>query len=109
DNLVPNQALSKQFTKNFETISGETVKPAGEAAGSSDMGNVSKVVPSIHPFVGMNDESLVAHTTRVADQTQTKDGLKALENGVVSLEQTGMDILSDPQLFKAIQDEFKQQ
>ncbi|HLR60626.1 MAG TPA: M20 family metallopeptidase [Pseudogracilibacillus sp.] len=109
DNLVPNQALSKQFTKNFETISGETVKPAGEAAGSSDMGNVSKVVPSIHPFVGMNDESLVAHTTRFADQTQTKDGLKALENGVVSLAQTGMDILSDPQLFKAIQDEFKQQ
>src|SRR5699024_4839290 len=109
DNLVPNQALSKQFTKNSETISGETVKPAGEAAGSSDMGNVSKVVPSIHPFVGMNDESLVAHTTRFADQTQTKDDLKTLENDVLSLAQTVMDNLSDPQLFKAIKNEFKQQ
>lgn len=109
DNLIPNQALSKQFTKNFEVISGETVKPAQKAGGSSDMGNVSQVVPSIHPFVGMNDESLVAHTTRFADQTLTEDGVKALENGAVSLAQTGMDILSDPDLLKAIQGEYKQQ
>jgi hypothetical protein len=47
------------------------------------MGNVSQVVPAIHPFVGMNKPGLVFHTKEFADQTITKDGETAIADAVL--------------------------
>lgn len=107
DNLITNQTLSDHFNQNLQAVTDDTIVSAGEASGSSDIGNVSQVVPAIHPHVGMNDASLVPHTKRFADTTVTQDGRDAIEKGVLSLAQTGFDVLSDDALFKAVQDEFK--
>src|SRR5699024_6698187 len=74
DNLVTNKRLSDQFLKNLKAVTDEPIKLAGKASGSSDIGNVSHVVPAIHPMIGLNDETLVAHTKRFAEQTVTENG-----------------------------------
>lgn len=108
DNMITNETLSNIFTKNLQAISPYPVYEAKPASGSIDMGNVSHVVPAIHPYIGLNKKGLIAHTKAFADQTITKDGHQALIDGALSLASTGFDLLTDSVLFQAVQEEFKQ-
>jgi amidohydrolase len=109
DNMVTNNVLSDAFTKNLKACSPNPVYPAVSATGSADMGNVSQVVPAIHPYVGMNEPGLVFHTQAFADKTITADGETAIADAVVALAQTGYDILMDPDLLSAIKAAFEKQ
>lgn len=106
DDMVTNQTLSNVFTKHLKAVSSHEVYPAVPATGSADMGNVSHVVPSIHPYVGMNKPGLVFHTKEFADQTITPDGETAIKDAVLALSQTGHEIITNPSLLNAIKEEF---
>lgn len=106
NNMVTNRKLSEAFTSNLQQVSNQPVGPAKLEYGSIDMGDVSHVVPAIHPYISLNNESLIAHTKEFADQTITEDGHEALIDGVLSLAQTGYDVITDQQLLKDIQLEF---
>lgn len=108
DDMITNQTLSDIFTKNLKSISRYPVYKAKESYGSIDMGNVSHVVPAIHPYIGLNKPGLVAHTKEFADQTITEDGHQTLRDGAFALAKTGLDILTDENLLTAIKEEFKQ-
>lgn len=107
DNMVTNQELSKAFTKNLKQVSKHPVHPPKLDFGSIDMGDVSHVVPAIHPYISLNKPSLIAHTKEFADQTITEDGHEAIIDGILSLAQTGYDVITDKQLFEKIQSEFQ--
>ncbi|WP_010651808.1 M20 family metallopeptidase [Oceanobacillus massiliensis] len=107
DNMITNEALSKKFTENLKKTSSYPVLPAKDSYGSIDMGNVSQVVPAIHPYIGMNKPGLIPHTKEFADQTITGDGHQALRDGALSLAMTGYDILTDADLLRTIQEEFE--
>lgn len=107
DNMVTNQALSKAFTKNHQKISPHPIYPAKEAGGSADMGNVSQVVPAIHPYVGLNEQGLGLHTKALADKTITENGKNAMSEGVLALAQTGYDVIADDNLLASIKTEFE--
>lgn len=109
DNMITNQSLSDTFTKHLKAYSANPVYPAVPATGSADMGNVSQVVPSIHPYVGMNEPGLVFHTKEFADKTITPDGEAAIHDAVLALAHTGYDIIVNKDLLHAIKDEFENQ
>ncbi|MUK89771.1 amidohydrolase [Ornithinibacillus sp. L9] len=108
DDMVTNQTLSNAFNKNLEESTKLPVLPAKLSYGSIDMGNVSQVVPAIHPYIGLNAPGLVAHTKEFADQTITQDGHRALVNGALALANTGYDILTDSKLLQTIKTEFEE-
>ncbi|XP_070580398.1 peptidase M20 domain-containing protein 2-like [Ptychodera flava] len=60
-NVVSNNTLVKLYTENAENL-GVKFLPENQAAnmimGSTDIGNVSYVVPSIHPFYGLQTDSV---------------------------------------------------
>lgn len=107
DNMITNQALSDTFTKHMKEYSANPVYPAVPATGSADMGNVSQVVPSIHPFAGLNEPGLVFHTTEFAEKTITPDGEAAIHDAVLALAHTGYDIIVNEDLLHAIKEEFE--
>ncbi|KMY54068.1 amidohydrolase [Bacillus sp. FJAT-27231] len=107
DNMITNQALSDTFTKHLKAYSVNPVYPAVPATGSADMGNVSQVVPAIHPYVGMNEPGLVFHTKEFADKTITPDGEAAIHDAVLALAHTGYDIIVNKDLLHAIKEEFE--
>lgn len=106
DDMITNQALSEIFTKNLKQTSKLPIKEAKQSYGSIDMGNVSHVVPAIHPYIGMNKPGLVAHTKEFADQTITEDGFQTLISGALALAGTGFDIITDKKLLESIKREF---
>ncbi|WP_156290259.1 M20 family metallopeptidase [Oceanobacillus salinisoli] len=107
DNMVTNHTLSDVFTNNLKQTSKHPIHSEKKGSGSIDMGNVSQVVPAIHPYIGMNKAGLVHHTKEFADQTVSKDGYETLVSGALALAQTGFDVISDESLLTAIKEEFK--
>ena len=60
-NLLPAPKLSELFHKNGEAVGVEFMADKIQLAGSTDMGNVSHVSPSIHPVFSIGG-SAVNHT-----------------------------------------------
>ena len=71
-----------------------------------DMGNVSYVVPSIHPMIGIGNTNLVLHTTEAADFTISDPAHEALLIGATALAYTGYDVITDKNLLAEIKKEF---
>lgn len=109
DDMRTNHVLSHAFTANLKATSKHPVLPKRMSFGSIDMGNVSQVVPAIHPYIGLNEPGLIAHTTAFADKTITDEGHQVLIDGALALAKTGYDVLRNPDLLKEIQAEFNKQ
>ena len=82
--------------------------PKGKSGGSTDMGDVSHVVPAIHPWIGLNCPQCSLHSREFAEVTVTEAGDRALELGAKALALTGLEVLTDPDLLKNIKMEFRQ-
>ncbi|MBM7705824.1 amidohydrolase [Chryseomicrobium aureum] len=108
DDMQTNHTLSKRFTQNLLAVGTETVHPAKDSYGSLDMGNVSHVCPSIHPYIGLDSPGLVFHTQELADLTITDNSHHVLSRGALSMALTGFDLLSDAELMRQVKAEFAQ-
>jgi len=107
DNMVTNETLSELFTKNLLTTGVKEVKKAKDSYGSIDMGNVSHVVPAIHPYIGLDSPGLIAHTKEFADITITENSHQILSSGALALALTGYDVMTNPEVFEKMNNEFR--
>lgn len=74
--------------------------PSG-SAGSTDMGNVSHRVPSIHPMIASAPPSVVIHNPEFARWAGGEMGDKACIDGAKSLAMTAIDFMTEPALQEA--------
>lgn len=106
DNMRTNETLSHCFTQNLLAMGEEKVSPAKEDLGSIDMGNVSHVVPAIHPYIGFGCPQAASHSKEFADGTVTDEAHEALLRGAGALALTGYDLLTHPSLLDQVKKEF---
>ncbi|MDD4504281.1 MAG: M20 family metallopeptidase [Clostridiaceae bacterium] len=106
DDMKTNQNLSKVFVENLKLAGVNEIHPERSSYGSMDMGNVSNVVPAIHPYISISDTSLIGHTAEFRDATLTDRAHDALVKGSCALALTGYDVLTDKNLLKRIKKEF---
>jgi amidohydrolase len=107
DNLKTNETLSKVFTENLKKSGVNEIKEPRSSFGSIDMGNVSLVVPSIHPYIGLDCPDIASHSREMADMTVTDIGHERLIQGAAALAFTGYDIISNENLLNSIKEEFE--
>ncbi|MDQ0199254.1 M20 family metallopeptidase [Neobacillus ginsengisoli] len=107
DNMITNQTLSQLFTKNLLTAGVKEVKKAKDSYGSIDMGNVSHVVPAIHPYIGLDSPGLIGHTKEFADTTITENSHKILSSGALALALTGYDLITKQEELENMKKEFR--
>ena len=67
-------------------------------AGSTDMGNVSLRLPSIHPMIGINSIPAVNHQPEFTAACVTPDADRALVDGAIAMAWTAIDIANDKML-----------
>ena len=65
---------------------------------STDLGNISKVIASIHPYIGVNSGSAVNHQKEFAAACITADADLAVLDAAKAMAMTLVDIASDPAL-----------
>ena len=93
-----NMVNSDVMTRIFQTNSTSLGRPLpleaeiGASGGSSDMGNVSQIVPSIHPMLAIETEGAVNHQYEFAAATITASGDLAIRDGALAMAYTIIDM-----------------
>ena len=96
--VVHDNALVAFYRRNAETLgrgfldSGPAVE---RAAASTDMGNISRVVPSIHPLIGIDSFPAVNHQPEFAAHCITQAADRALVEGAIAMAWTAIDLATD--------------
>jgi amidohydrolase len=93
-------ALASLYRANAEAL-GRTfldIPNAERAAGSTDMGNVSLALPSIHPSIGIDSLPAVNHQPEFTAQCVTPVADKAVMDGAIAMAWTVIDAVADDQL-----------
>lgn len=108
ENMVTNRTLAEAMKKNWEKIGVNVQEPEREGSGSTDMGNVSQVVPSIHPYIAIGPEEMPGHSIEFVKASASEQGHQALINAAKGLAMTIIDVFTNPELLAKIKQEFKE-
>ena len=105
--VLDNTPLLEAYMKNSESV-GRVIKAADDdgVVGSTDLGNVSHVVPSIHPMVKVAPKGTAIHTVDFEKCAKSEEGDKGLLDSAKSLAMTVLDCWNDPSLLKDAKDFF---
>lgn len=108
DNTRTNNALSEALTNNLELLGVGDISEPGPAAGSTDVGNVSHVCPTVQFYFNIcaPGESFPTHTAAFRDATLRQPALDALDLNARALAMTGADIIINQSLLKRMKEEF---
>lgn len=93
--------MAALYRKNSEAL-GRPFPNLGEwetrPTGSTDMGNVSRAMPSIHPMIGINSLPAVNHQPEFTAHCITPDADKALVDGAMAMAWTCIDMAATDDL-----------
>lgn len=108
-NRLANPTMARLFAENIRRLGEKVEEPApDERMGSSDMGNVSQIIPAIHPYVTIVDPGVSAHTPAFAAAAASERGNRALLRGAKAMAMTAVDLLTQPDLLAQARQEFEQ-
>jgi amidohydrolase len=104
-----NMSIARRFGAHANTLGRkpkETDTTIG--AGSTDMGDVSHVVPSIHPYMAIVDEGeSMCHEHRFAEAAGSDRGLSTALDAAKALARTAVELLVDESLRKTAHEEWR--
>ncbi len=93
--LQTNSHLAATFAANAARLGRKLLRgddlPVG-ATGSTDMGNVSQLIPSIHPFMSIDSLPAVNHQPEFAKHTLGPAGHRMLRDGALAMAWTIIDL-----------------
>jgi amidohydrolase len=99
DELTPDKWLADVFRGEMVRLGREPVGEEIEAAvplGSTDMGNVTKLMPGIHPVVGVEAEGASVHQPGFAKAAAGPSGDNAVCDGAIMLARTVVALAETP-------------
>jgi len=103
--MLSNGPLAEAYQRNGEELGKTFIELKDLSSGSSDMGNVSQVVPSIHPNFGVGSPALT-HTPEFTAVAATDAAHAAMLQTAAALAMTGVDVALEPGLIGRIKADF---
>jgi amidohydrolase len=106
--LRNNAVLARLFEENMRRVGLDPLEGVPwEGAGSTDMGNVSHVVPALHPTVAIASADVPGHSQAFLEASGSLRGYQAMIDAAKALAMTGADLLADPSLVEQAKVEFR--
>ncbi len=96
--LVQDDGLARLWNANLAALGRVPERRAGVSIGSTDMGNVSQVVPSLHPLVAILGDSAPGHSAEFAALANSEAAAVALRDAATAMAWTVADVAADPAL-----------
>jgi len=97
--IVPNHVIGDLFVENLTSLGRNVLAPEpNERMGSTDMGNVSKVVPAIHPYLETVTKDIAGHTVEFREVCMSEKGKSAMLDAAKAMAMTAVDLLMNPHL-----------
>ncbi|HJM98998.1 MAG TPA: M20 family metallopeptidase [Acidimicrobiales bacterium] len=106
--MVDNETICTLYSANASNIGRTLLEPDAElkVVGSTDMGNVSYLVPSIHPMIAVAPYGTPIHTPDFATHAKSESGDKAVIDGAKIMAMTIVDLWANKTTMDAAQSEF---
>ena len=106
--MLNNLSLARLFRSNLQSLGRKVrLSDTGRNFGSTDMGNVSQLVPSIHPFVAIAPVKVLAHSPQFAQAAASADGTEGLLDAAKAMAMTVVDLLAQPETAARVTEEFQ--
>ncbi len=96
--VVHDGTMAALYRANAEALGRTFLEPRGDFsrfAGSTDMGNVSHAIPSIHPMIGLSCLPAVNHQPEFTAHCVGPAAERALLDGALALAWTAVDLAAD--------------
>ena len=108
--MIDNETISTLYSANATRVGRSLMEPDNESkvVGSTDMGNVSYIVPSIHPMIGVAPPGVPIHTPDFAHFSRSESGDKAVIDGAKIMAMTVVDLWAQKTNFERAHQEFQQ-
>jgi metal-dependent amidase/aminoacylase/carboxypeptidase family protein len=107
--LLYNEPLASAYQANGEHLGRSFIDPAIiplSVAGSTDMGDVSHAVPSLHAMIRIADLDVPGHSDRFREAAATPAGDAAVIDGAKALAMTALDVWERTELLPAVRERF---
>jgi metal-dependent amidase/aminoacylase/carboxypeptidase family protein len=104
--IVVNKTMANVFAENWRALGIVVNEPrTNERMGSTDHGNVSHVIPSIHPYIQIAPAGTAGHTVVFRELAISPDGHAGMLNAAKGMAMTALDLMCDDELMQAVRAE----
>jgi metal-dependent amidase/aminoacylase/carboxypeptidase family protein len=108
--MVTNDTMGTMYAKNAHGLGRTVTDPrvgGHRVVGSTDMGNVSHLVPSIHPMIASAPSGTAIHTKQFAQFARSPMADQAVLDGAKAMAMTAIDFWTSPERQAAVAAEFQ--
>ena len=107
EHMVSNETIAGVMGGHLQRL-GRTVVPpdAEDRMGSTDMGDISQLMPAVHAYLSIAPAGIANHTIEFTDLAGSEAGDAAVVIGAKSLAQTALDVLMTPALLEQAKAEY---
>lgn len=102
-NMVDNEPMVELYRENLARTGRTLVDPVSldSIVGSTDMGNISHIVPSIHPMIAVSPPNVAIHTADFVRYARGPEGDQAVLDGARAMAATIVDLWARPGAMEA--------
>jgi len=96
--MVDNDPMVERYRTNLARTGRTLTEPMSNDAvvGSTDMGNISHIVASIHPMIAVSPPSVAIHTQDFVRYARGPEGDRAVLDGAKAMAATVVDLWAEP-------------
>lgn len=96
DNMVPSPAIAAICALHLNRLGIEDISPSpNERMGSTDMGDISQILPGLHVYLPIAPEGTAGHSIEFREASASEAGDQAVITGAKVLASTALDLLLD--------------
>jgi amidohydrolase len=107
--MIDNGPMVASYAANMAALGRTVADPAvlgRKVVGSTDMGNISYLVPSIHPMIQVAPQGVAIHTEEFAGWAASPDGDRAVLDGAKAMAMTVVDLWTSAELLQRTNEAF---
>ena len=108
DNTVRNTAFNEVLKEKMEKYFDEEIEDIELNSGSTDAGDISHEVPTLHGYFKIAEEGTPSHTVEFRDATMTDYAFNQMKKTIAAIVEVGIEILENDEVYKKICKEFKE-
>ncbi|MFC2034240.1 M20 family metallopeptidase [Chloroflexota bacterium] len=103
-----NMPLAHLFAENMQSLERKVaLRQPDYGFGSTDMGNVSQLVPSIHPHVSIAKTNTAIHSPEFAEAAASEKGIKGMLDSAKTLAMIVADLVANPDTIASVKEDFE--
>src|SRR5919204_1728514 len=108
ENMVFSVPIAERWAQHMRALGQQVFEARDEErVGSTDMGNVMQVMPAIHPYIAVSQDSIPGHSVAFREAVISAEAHDNALAAAKALALTAIDVLADPEVLRKARAEFE--